>query len=98
MDVLGVEREAVAFDGVALGVVRAELPYRVPIADVRPADVGRHHGGAGGALHHRVVDRLLGRALERRLVERDEAEVVARRVERRGGRFRHLRLEGAQLL
>ena len=97
VDVLRVEGEAVALDGVAVGVVRAELPHRVPIADVRPADVGRHHRGALGALHHRVVDRLLRRALERRLVEHEEAEVVARRGERRGGRFDHFRLEGAQL-
>ena len=80
-----VEREAFAVDGVAVGVAWAELPHRVPIADVRPADVGRHHRGALGALHHRVVDRLLRRALERRLVEREEAEVVARRRERRLG-------------
>ena len=75
----GVEGDAVAMDGVAVGVVGAELPHRVPIADVRPADVGRHHRGALGALHHRIVDRLLRRALERRLVEDEKAEVLARR-------------------
>ena len=42
-------------------VALRQFPHRVPIADVRPADVGRHHRRLAGALHDGVVDRVLRR-------------------------------------
>ena len=52
----------IAVDHVAVGVLRLDIPQRVPGADVRPAGVEAHHHRVGDLLHHRVVDRI-GRTL-----------------------------------
>src|SRR5690606_4826844 len=53
-----IEREHVALVAVAVGVVLGGRPQRGPGADVAPAAADWDHGGAGGLLHHRVVDRI----------------------------------------
>ena len=73
-------------------------PDRRPLADVRPADVGRQHHRPVGSLHHRIVDRGLRRLGEGLMVEDDEAEVLFRSRHRRRGRGRDLGLETLKLL
>src|SRR5579885_2876548 len=46
----------VAGGDVAVAVLGADLPQRVPAADIGPAEIRRHHRAAGGALGHRVVE------------------------------------------
>ena len=48
---------------------------RGPGADIAPAGTHRHHDGVGGLLHHGVVDRIAGAALEGRLVHAQEIEI-----------------------
>ncbi len=47
----------VAREHVAGVVLRADLPQRVPRADIAPAHLDRHDRGMARVLHHRVVER-----------------------------------------
>ncbi len=98
MHIVGVESDALAIDRIAARVAFAELPDRVPVADVRPADVGGHHGGAACALHDRVIDGFLRRLAERLRVEREKAEITLGVVDRGGRRLEHVGFVGAQFL
>ncbi|MCY1294388.1 hypothetical protein D9M70_436800 [compost metagenome] len=46
----------IALEHVAVAVLVVHVPQRRPAADVAPAGIQRHHAGALGLLHHRVVD------------------------------------------
>ncbi len=81
--------------GIAGGVMARQLPHRLPRTDIRPAIGDRHHGGAFGALHHRIVDRFRGGTREGFRIERDEAEIVAGLVDRGDDGVDTLRLEAA---
>ena len=71
------DRDSIAAaHGIAVLVAIGELPHGAPAADVRPADVGRDQRRLGRPLHHRIVDRLLGRMLEGRGVQHEEAGEV----------------------
>jgi hypothetical protein len=88
--VAGILGDDVAGERVAGGILVRQLPQRVPRAEVAPPHRHRHHRGAGGVLHHRIVDRV-GRAIgERRLVEPAEILVAARALERLPARGEHV--------
>src|SRR5690606_23178638 len=46
----------VALGDVAVAVALAYLPYAAPRTDIAPTGVERHHHGAIGPLHDRIVD------------------------------------------
>ena len=72
VNVRGVHDDAAAPDRIALDVAFGQLPDRLPIADIRPADVGGDDCGLAGALHDCVVDRFLRRLGEGLRVEDEE--------------------------
>ena len=77
--VLGALQHHVAQCHVTGLILLAEFPQCRPAADVRPADIGRHHGGAVGRLGDRVVQADIGAGGELGLAEPDEVEVGAPR-------------------
>ncbi|MCY1533737.1 hypothetical protein D9M68_690790 [compost metagenome] len=54
--VVAVLQHHVALDDIAVAILLVHVPDRRPAADVAPAGVQRHHAGARGLFHHRVVD------------------------------------------
>src|SRR5215468_1814794 len=74
--VVAVEHDEGAVRRVASGIVIENVPHRAPAADIRPAQVGRDYGCELGALHDRIVDRLLGRTREGLAREPQEVEVA----------------------
>jgi len=76
VNVRGVHDDAAAPDRIALDVAFGQLPDRLPIADIRPADVGGDDRGLAGALHDCVVDRFLRRLGEGLRVEDQEVQIL----------------------
>ena len=68
-------------------------PDRRPFADIRPSDISCQHHRLVGSLHHRIIDRGLGRFGEGVIVENDEAEILFRLRHRRRSRGSDLGLE-----
>ena len=93
-----VEHEGVAPDGIAVFVLRAQVAHRRPGADVAPADVGRDDRRATRMLHHGVIDRLLRRGREGRLVENQELQVAPRLGDGFGAGVGHRGFELHQLV
>ena len=97
-----VAHERVAVHGIAVAVVGADLPHRVPGAEVAPAGVERDHADRDARsvparrLHHRVVDALGRNGRERRGVEAQERGVDLRAAERRFARRGDVGPEAAQ--
>ncbi len=83
-------QQHVADRDVAVRILAPELPQRAPAADVGPADVGRHHGGAAGALCHRIVEADRRAGGERLDAEADEIEVRLPAGHRAAHRVRHV--------
>src|SRR5207253_1792458 len=79
--IAAIDQLDLAGHAVAVGVARPRIAQRLPAANVAPAHRHRHHRGAGGILHYRVVDRFLGADLgERaRIGEERRAVLVAGR-------------------
>ena len=70
-------------DHVAGGVLGADLPQRIPGADIAPAHRHRpHHRRVLRVLHHRVVERHVLRSGEGVAVEAQEVEVALGALER----------------
>ena len=65
----------------------------MPGADVGPAARHRHHGGARGLFHHRIVDRDRLCRCERVLVELDESEIASGLRHGIGDRLHALRID-----
>jgi len=82
---------------VAFAVARTDVEQGVPAADVGPAKRALDHGGAIGALHHRIVDRLLRRAGEGVRLEAEEAEIGGGASNGSLDRLGHFRFELRQL-
>ena len=89
--------------GVALGIVRADLPHGIPGAQVGPAGVQRHHAhhkaavGLGRALlHHGVVDRFRRHGLELFFARAHELRVGAAHLKRFAGGVGNVGAEVAQ--
>src|SRR5471032_510629 len=66
----------VAFGNVAIGVFLIHFPQRRPATDIAPAGGQRHHAGALGFFHHRVVDGVVRASGEGGFVESDGVVVV----------------------
>src|SRR5690606_34744347 len=62
--VVAVVGDHIALEHVAVAVLLLHVPQRGPGADVVPAGGQRHHAGAAGLLHHRIVDGIVRAALE----------------------------------
>ena len=78
--------------------MRADLPERIPRADIAPAHLDRHDGGKGRVLHHRVIDRIARRLREGVTVEAEEIEIALRLGERVAAGGDHGRLQPLQLV
>ena len=90
-------QQHVADRDIAGGVLAPEVPQRAPAADIGPADIGRHHGGAAGLLGHRVVEADRGAGGERLDAEPDEVEVGPAFGHRAAHRVQHVGRVGLQL-
>ena len=90
--------QPMAAHGVALRVALRQFPDCLPVADIRPADVGGNHRRMSGALHHGVIDRNFWCLAEAFLIERQEAKISLRRCVSRRRRLGDFRLELRQFL
>jgi len=62
---------------VAIGVCRAQFAYRLPGADIAPAQLAGHHGHFLRMLHQCVVDRDIGHQGEARAIQFEVALLLA---------------------
>ncbi len=81
---------------IAGGIRRRNVEQRIPTADVRPAEIARHHRGAVGLFHHRVVDRLERCAREGFRLQTQKAEIDCSLGDRGLDRFGHGRFEAVE--
>ena len=73
--IVGIVRQDIALQNIALFVRRERIEQRGPRSDIAPADIERQHERILGLLHHGIVDRLAAALGEFGLVDAHEVQI-----------------------
>src|SRR5204862_7147674 len=74
--IAGVFGDDIAFHRIAVLVLVAHFPQRIPGADIAPPHADRHDRGTPSVLHHRVIDRVAVAGGKRLTPQADEVAVA----------------------